>query len=73
MKKKNILKTCLREIWSCEPQSLQMAFFLGVMEALIPLVSSLLSSLFVDGLEQGLAFGTLAGMAAAVATMGAVG
>ena len=65
MKKKNILKTCLREIWSCEPQSLQMAFFLGVMEALIPLVSSLLSSLFVDGLERGLAFGTLAGMAAA--------
>ena len=65
MKKKHILRTCLREIWSCEPQSLQMAFFLGVMEALIPLVSSLLSSLFVDGLERGLAFGTLAGMAAA--------
>lgn len=34
-----------------------------MMEALIPLISSLLSSLFVDGLERGFAFGTLAGMA----------
>ena len=63
MKKKNILITCLREIRKCEPQSIQMAFFLGVLEALIPLISSLQSSLFVDGLERGLAFGTLAGMA----------
>ena len=53
MKKKNILITCLREIRKCEPQSIQMAFFLGVLEALIPLISSLQSSLFVDGLERG--------------------
>ncbi len=65
MKKTKMLRVCLREIWKCEPQSLQMAFCLGVTEALIPLAASLLSSLFVDGLERGAAFGTLAGLAVA--------
>lgn len=66
MKKKKdmvLLQKSLREIWRCEPQSLQMAFVLAVMEALIPLGPSLLSALLVDGLAAGASFGKLAAMA----------
>lgn len=48
-----MLKKCLVEIWKCEPQSLLMAFGLAIMEALIPLGSSLLAALLINGLEQG--------------------
>ena len=58
-----MLRVCLKEIWSCEPQSLMMALVLGMMEALIPLAASLLSSLFVDGLQNGMEFASLAVMA----------
>lgn len=58
-----MLRVCLKEIWSCEPQALMMALVLGMMEALIPLAASLLSSLFVDGLQNGMEFASLAAMA----------
>ena len=48
-----MLKKCLVEIWKCEPQSLLMAFGLAIMEVLIPLGSSLLAALLINGLEQG--------------------
>ena len=60
---KGSLRRSLGEIWKSEPQSLAMAFGLGALEALIPLLASLLSSLFVDGLEAGRAFGELAALA----------
>lgn len=56
MKKKTdraLLKKCLGEIRRCEPFALRMALGLGIMEALIPLGTSLLVSLLVDGLERG--------------------
>ena len=56
------LRVCLREIWKSEPQSLAMAAVLGTMEALIPLLASLLSSLFVDGLQTGIGFPALAAL-----------
>lgn len=48
-----MLKKCLIEIWKCEPQSLLMAFGLGIMEAFIPLGSSLLAAMLINGLEEG--------------------
>ena len=45
-----MLKKCLVEIWKCEPQSLLMAFGLAIMEVLIPLGSSLLAALLINGL-----------------------
>ena len=48
-----LLKKCLGEIRRCEPFALRMALGLGIMEALIPLGTSLLVSLLVDGLERG--------------------
>lgn len=58
-----MLKICLEEIWKCEPQALMMALVLGMMEALVPLAASLLSSLFVDGLQNGAEFVSLAELA----------
>lgn len=56
MKKKSeriMLKKCLHEIKKCEPVALWMAFVLGLLEAFIPLGTSLLAALLVDGLEKG--------------------
>lgn len=63
MKKKSDmiqLKRCLREIRKCEPEALLMTFVLALMEALIPLGAPLLSALFVDGLERGASFRSMA-------------
>ena len=59
-----LLKKCLVEIRRCEPAALWMAVGLGIMEAFIPLGTSLLAALLVDGLERGDEYTNLISLAA---------
>lgn len=59
-----LLKKCLGEIRRCEPAALWMAVGLGIMEAFIPLGTSLLAALLVDGLERGEEYTNLISLAA---------